>query len=357
MKSLFSDEMTLFVNIFQMFSVFPYSANEFVQILLRVYATINLLVVGGIFCSAYFLFPIFSSSENLSSLVGGLVFNGLLITHAVNLIQAYATRNEQGEIYQKFDEIDYILNNQLLVNINYKNLRHRLFIKNLIIQIVVLCIHVVCVITAMQSGFFHSYHVHLILTNFIIRLRCLQNMFYVDLMNDKLNLMNKKLRDIINRNHDKLSLILFPEQMMKQRKDTKGGIKNSSLYEQLLSLKQIYGKIWDITNLINDCFGWSLLVIVTEYFIEFTSNGYWLFLALVQNQDKSIAILSLCSIFPIVILLTVFAYSCYQCSENAQQTGVLIHKIERDINNDLQNALVNLIQLNLIRFKYFIFTD
>lgn len=39
------------------------------------------------------------------------------------------------------------------------------------------------------------------------------------------------------------------------------------------------------------------------------------------------------------------AYSCYECAENAQQTGVLIHKIERDINNDLQNALVRKIYL------------
>lgn len=81
---------------------------------------------------------------------------------------------------------------------------------------------------------------------------------------------------------------------------------------------------------------------VTHYFIEFTSNGYWLFLALENVMDRSIATQSLCSIFPIVIILTSMAYSCYQCAENAQHTGVLIHKIERDINNDLQNALVSL---------------
>lgn len=167
---------------------------------------------------------------------------------------------------------------------------------------------------------------------------CIQNMLYVDLMNDKLCLINKKLQDIVNKNRDKLAFIFHPEKIAKN--DFKGINKNSSLYEQLMALKQIYGKIWDITNLINDCFGWSLLVIVTEYFIEFTSNGYWLFLALIQSLDTSFTIFSLCSLFPIVIVLTAFAYSCYQCSENAQQTGVLIHKIERDINNDLQNALV-----------------
>jgi hypothetical protein len=57
--------------------------------------------------------------------------------------------------------------------------------------------------------------------------------------------------------------------------------------------------------------------------------------------EKSIATQSLCSMFPITILLTTMAYSCFQCSAKAQQTGVLIHKIERDIKNDLQNALVS----------------
>lgn len=79
---------------------------------------------------------------------------------------------------------------------------------------------------------------------------------------------------------------------------------------------------------------------MTQYFIEFTSNGYWLFLALENLVEKSIATQSLCSIIPIIILMMTMAYSCYQCSEGAQKTGVLIHKIERDINNDLQNALV-----------------
>lgn len=45
------------------------------------------------------------------------------------------------------------------------------------------------------------------------------------------------------------------------------------------------------------------------------------------------------------------AYSCYQCAENAQHTGVLIHKIERDINNDLQNALVTFEKLRYTKVK------
>lgn len=167
--------------------------------------------------------------------------------------------------------------------------------------------------------------------------------------------MNQKLEEIITKNRDKMAFILYADKLQKfDKKDPK-----TTLYDSLMTLKQIYGKIWDVSNLINDCFGWSLLAIVkliiklansqinhfllqvTQYFIEFTSNAYWLFLALENVLDHSVATQSLCSIFPIVLILTSMDYSCYQCAENAQHTGVLIHKIERDINNDLQNALVN----------------
>ncbi|CRL06940.1 CLUMA_CG019782, isoform A [Clunio marinus] len=170
-------------------------------------------------------------------------------------------------------------------------------------------------------------------------------MFYVDLIKEKLNLVNNKLDDTIRRNREKMAFAIYTNKL--QRFDQRIE-KRSSLYDQLMALKQVYGKIWDISNLINDCFGWSLLAIVTQYFIEFTSNGYWLFLALENLLDRSIAIQSLCSIFPIVIILTTMAYSCHRCSENSQQTGVLIHKIERDINNDLQNALIREFSLQII---------
>lgn len=55
-----------------------------------------------------------------------------------------------------------------------------------------------------------------------------------------------------------MAFILFADKLHKfDKKDAR-----TSLYDQLMTLKQIYGKIWDVSNLINDCFGWSLLAIV-----------------------------------------------------------------------------------------------
>lgn len=258
MKNIFSEEMKFFINIFQFFSLFPFSSNVLTEIFLKFYSVFNLLVIVMIFISAFFIYPVLEDSESLSLLVGGLVFIGLLITQFLNIFQAFMSRNEQMMIYQKFDEIDFLLQNQLLVNINYGRLRKRLLVKYFIILIIVLSIQGISIVSVTSNRIFFHYHLHLITPIFVIRIRCLQNMFYVDLIKEKLNLMNQKLEDIIKKNHDKMAFILFADKLQKfEKRDMK-----TSLYDQLMTLKQVYGKVWDVSNLINDCFGWSLLAIV-----------------------------------------------------------------------------------------------
>lgn len=267
MKDIFSEEMFAFIATFQLFSLFPFSSNPFANIFLKFYSALNILAVIAIFCSAFFIFPVLEDSSSLSLLVGGLVFNGLLITHLINIFQAFTSRHDQMMIYQKFDEIDFMLQNKLLVNINYSSLRRRLLAKYFIISVILLAIHTTSIVSVTINGLFFRYYLHLILTISIIRIRCIQNMFYVDLIKEKLNLMNQKLEDIITKTHDKMAFILFADKLQKfDKKDSK-----TTLYDQLMTLKQIYGKIWDVSNLINDCFGWSLLAIV-----QFLFSIYWL---------------------------------------------------------------------------------
>lgn len=260
MTSVFSEEMSIFVRFFQLFSLFPISANALLNVVLQFYSVVTLLLIVGIFISSFFILPILTESESLSFLVGGLVFIGLLFTHLINIIQGFTSRHEQLLIYQKFDEIDLLLQNQLLVGVSYAKLRKRLLFKYFIILTLVCGVHVTSLVAVtVTSGSDFRYYFYLIFPILIIRIRCIQNMFYVDLIKEKLMLVNFKLDDIVRKNKDKMAFILFADKLQKfnQKKSMK-----SSLYEQLMTLKQIYGKVWDISNLINDCFGWSLLTIV-----------------------------------------------------------------------------------------------
>jgi len=254
MANILTEEMGLFIKIFQVMALYPSS------FMLKIYSLLNFGVTVFIFISAFSIFPVLENDNSLSLLVGGLVFVGVLLTNLMNIAQAFFSVNQQTEIYRKFDQIDMMLANQLLIHTDYKKIRRQLIIKYTLMLLVLLGIHVVSIVSVTIYGVAFSYYVHLIIPVGAIRLRCIQNMFYVDLINEKLKSMNQKLNDMINRNHDKMAYILFSHKL--QKFDVKEKKISSSLYEQIITLKQIYGKIFDVSNLINDVFGWSLLFVV-----------------------------------------------------------------------------------------------
>lgn len=151
-----------------------------------------------------------------------------------------------------------MLRNQLNVGINYTGLRRRLTIKFVGFLVAVLAIQTFSVATVNFTGFFKSLVFHLTFPMIFTGIRCSQNMFYVDLIREVLNLVNKKLEEIVAHKRDKMAFILFANELQKCSKK----VGETSLYHQVMALKRIYEKIWDITNLINKCFGWSLLAIV-----------------------------------------------------------------------------------------------
>lgn len=254
MANVLTEEMGLFIKIFQVMALYPSS------FMLKIYSLLNFGVTVFIFISAFFIFPVLENDSSLSLLVGGLVFVGVLLTNLMNIVQAFFSVNQQTEIYRKFDQIDMMLANQLLIHTDYNKIRRQLIIKYTLMLLVLLAIHVVSIVSVTIYSVAFSYYVHLIIPVGAIRLRCIQNMFYVDLINEKIKSMNQKLNDMINRNHDKMAYILFSHKL--QKFDVKEKKISSSLYEQIITLKQIYGKIFDVSNLINDVFGWSLLFVV-----------------------------------------------------------------------------------------------
>lgn len=149
-------------------------------------------------------------------------------------------------------------------------------------------IHVISIVTVSLNGLFFNYHVHLIFSAFIVRFRCVQAMFYIDLVREKLLLLNNRIeRDVTRREPDKFHVQKDKIFIVAEKYHFKREIKNPnvSLYDTLLVMKTIYGKIWDITNLLNDCFGYSLLCIVSK---EKKSVKIFLFKFYFSNSFKKI---------------------------------------------------------------------
>lgn len=135
-----------------------------------------------------------------------------------------------------------------------------------------------------------GYLLHSLWPLVIIRARCIHNIFLVDLITEYLTYFNRILVDIIASTVDKQELIQ-ERFLIDYTKSDFRHLAHKTPYMKLMVLKDVYGYIWDITNLINDTFGWSLLAVATQNFIEFTCNGYWLFLAM-DNKVSGFATIS-----------------------------------------------------------------
>lgn len=273
-------ELRYFFNGFKLIGISPYAETKNWRIVLLLYSLILLGVVILICCSAFIIANIFnqSSAGTLASIVGELMFCGLLATTVIILFQAVIFRSEAIQIEDRFDTIHRLMQKKLSVDISIPQMQRKLLFK--IMSIVVFLV-VVTGINFLALAHFEeplSYNVHSLFPIIIVRGRCIHNIFLVDLLTIYLNFLNAKLEFIIEvsaRNAENVAVFKYAH--------TDFGHLVRSPNAELMFLKDVYGYIWDITNLINDAFGWSLLAVATQNFIEFTCNGYWLFLAM---EDK-----------------------------------------------------------------------
>lgn len=307
LRPSFFNEIAYFVLFFRVAGISYFARNPIHSVVLTIYCVLNISAIILIFISALFINQVVQENS-LSSLVGGLVFIALCIAHLIIIIQSFATRNKQLGVCDKFSEIDSMFENKLNMTVNYSDMKRKSFLKLLISIIIVTVLPVAVILNNYFTGDPIGYYAHCLYSTIVIRLRCLQNMLYVDMVSERLKLVNEKLEEIIKSNREDTTMVMFIDKYYDYGR--KPG------FNQILSLKIIYGKIWDIMNLINDCYGWSLLAISTQYFIDFTSNGYWLFLSLENLLSRAFMITCILNIIPCVFIMTLLAYSCYCCSQN-----------------------------------------
>lgn len=318
--SQFTNEFSKFIAFFRVWGYCPFSkTSPILNKLLVLYTFLNATVIISIFISAFFIQKVFSNpSSELSAIVAGLVFITLIITYLLNIFQSLINRGDQISMWNNLNDIDVILEKKLFTKIPYKKLRWEYFLKIGSIILILIIVQVLFLYSLMSDSIFCDYYLHHFYPAFALRIRGLQNMFYVDLIKEMLLILNVKLEELIQLGGGEISewnnnMIMLVEQHKNQSKHR--SLNKKQVYNEILLMKQIYGKIWDVCNLINDSFGWSLLLITTQNFIEFTSNGYWLFLSLENIIPMSVTYDAICALIPVILLMSLLAYSCFRCTQ------------------------------------------
>lgn len=207
-----------------------------------------------------------------------------LITTLTSLIQSDVCKSVSRNLLNKLDGIDRVFQTKLLVKINFPMELRRT--RNTIALALFIFLIVSIIVLAQAYSTPKSYTTIVLrkIAGFLIFIRCMQYLFFIQIIHFRLMLVNRTIKDLLveKLNKPKLKSVYIVTQYVKEAH--KGCQHEFSLYEKLTVLKHIHDSLWQCCQFVNESFGWSLLIIVSAFFIDFTLYGYFLILYFLRGD-------------------------------------------------------------------------
>lgn len=310
-EKTFFDEMRNYFVCFITFGLWSSWKNSKYNRLLQIYVTFFIISVASSYLLAIFRkeYPL---ETKLSTAIGTILLCIILVAHSVVVVETIFKSDAQLRLIQKFTFVDRFIDSKLNVSIAYDKEKCGLFRLNCCFAIVIIFFTVFNTVYRISRKqvmrFLHS----AVCSSIMLRLRLIQVTVCVYLVRSRLILIKNEITNIHNeiQSHDK------PDAAQPKRLDV------SPAYERLLHIKQVYSDLYDITELINDIFGYSLAAIFCQTFIDFTCNGYWVYFVLenllqfmLDNipYDIGIAVIYINYMIPHVVMLFAVGFYCSSC--------------------------------------------
>lgn len=315
--AIFFKQMRGFIVFFLVFGLWPIWINNKYKWLLIIYSIFSILFVFVIFVSAIFIHKVLESNL-LSTAVAYSCLYSVLITHLIIVVQSLVQREFQLKLIQKYAYVDRLFHTKLQVLISYNDELRILLFRFVVMLSTFVGIKMAMVINLSGAGIFNSFWSHCLYSIWITRLRCVQVLCFVHLLRARLILINDKIKEILMACNSHAGIANNWCPISNARNTTfilDKSMPNMSIYDRLANLKEIYSELYAICELINETYGWSLLAIIAQCFIDFTSNSYWTFLALEQTTvGVSTAIIAISLLIPTVIVMGLLVCYCSSCS-------------------------------------------
>lgn len=105
-------------------------------------------------------------------------------------------------------------------------------------------------------------------------------------------------------------------------------IHDTYSFDRLIIARNLYHRLWNESNLINERFRYSMICNIGNDFVSILSNFYWIFMSLLRNnllRNVSVFGCISWSFISIFHILTLFK----TCHNTAEQASKIVHVIRR----------------------------
>lgn len=279
---------------------------------LRVYSNLLIVTVLFAYLSAVFMNQFFESFS-LATSIATTVFYTLLFAHLVIAIETSLKTKIQIILLKKLSLIDQLFKRNLNIYMQYPKQKQSLFLMNLLMVSIILSakggifIYVYCQ-QETYNFFFSSMY-----SDWMMRLRSIQLIFFAYILQTRLSLINNELVNLKNECNSfspGSSFVAIENPNIKRR-----------IFCRIIALKQCYGELYGVCTLINTLFGYSLLAIITQHWIDFTANCYWLFQVYSFSNgtfENETLVISFFYVSPNIMILYALIYFCSSCSKQVR---------------------------------------
>lgn len=280
---------------FQFFLYFPFSWDQRWNFALKILSITCSIVLAPV-CFIWSIYIVTNMDHGGRKSVNTVATQALLIVNLITVwvhcIEAGLTSSTQAMIYGKLNEIDEIYHSHNLLEIDYKEEKRRLRLKLVIIITIAGVLELISLGIGERLGIVRILYAIADMLNY---LRCLQLLVLIDIVRHRVGLLPTIVQE------KEKTIFVIDQQKIIQR------------VELIKLVKSLHGKLHGVFLLLNKCFGWSLLLLVTFFFLDFTCSFYWLYLRYHRPESVFEAVYT---IIPKAYLLLVLCGSIRRCNEH-----------------------------------------
>uniref|UniRef100_A0A1I8MVH4 Gustatory receptor n=1 Tax=Musca domestica TaxID=7370 RepID=A0A1I8MVH4_MUSDO len=350
------DSLIVFQIIYQFTNLTPWSINRKGWIFQRSRILEAYCVAVILVSVVVLLYGLFSknaittiNSNDIGKTVDFIQLVGIRVAHIVSIAEALIRREEQKKFYQQLIEIDKIFEKSLNIDLNNGKFHSSTAKSGLLILCVYIISEVFILIAHLisyENENFQIYWIFYLVPLLICGLRYFQTFTSIRLIQKRLNELIKLLNEI-NLHKPLLELSLHKRQEM----------ENTDM-KKLLIVRDLYNRLFLLTEIFNRYFGVSMLINLGNDFISITSNCYWIFINFKTFASTTKNFLQIAGstvwFIPHVLNVLVLAILCDKTMGCTTNMALGLHRIHIDTFNDNHNSVIQQFSLQLLHQKIII---
>lgn len=267
---------------------------------LKWYAVLQLIIFVLLFIRGLYDRELYLNDRknNVGNTVDFVQLLGIRVAHLVVLIESIVQSKKLEKFFNNLYDVDFLMMKKLGIAFDSKVEQKKCFYYFMSVFIFYVGSEgvVLCTFLLRKDTNLISYWISYLIPYLVCCFRYYQIINCVGFIRKRLELLNKKLEEVKVKSKEELnnrinnlqkrsskliaSIGLLEESYLKFSASHNGNGKTKDpCLDKLITLRQLYDRLYELSSLINESFGLSMLVNIGNDFVAITSNCYFIFLA------------------------------------------------------------------------------